>query len=553
MLHQLFSLSSLAVAYQLVVFLVILVFTAGFPVGVFAQEPAWRVREGMPVGSEAERYLRILQLGGKAPLYPWTVRGFTPHELAAVTPTSAEHPWQARMDFTMEPSVDPEWGWIRPKIGLISNSAYPFGENDGAMWAGRGLTAVAEFGGFFRFGPLHLRLAPDGFWAENGNFDLADNGHSGEAAYWDENRPGTIDQPQRFGDESYARLGLGSSSLSIVLPAITVGFSGASQYWGPAMHYPLLLGNNSGGFVHAFAQTSTPIDLWLLRVQGRYMFGWPKQSDFAPYRAMEEERRFAAGAAFAILPRGVDGLELGVARFIHSLLPSGSHPRGSDFLRVFSGVTQESENLRSRNQLASVFFRWAIPGAGVEVYGELLKEDFARDLRHVIEEPDDLMSRVFGFQKIWSLPEGRLTALRGEMVNAQLHHSERFDRLRIGPWPLPPYVHGGGVDHTHLGQLLGSPSAYGGSGWTLGFDLYDEEGRWSVSLSRALQTDWSAIHSKKGIADVIYAVKLEALRFRNNAEWVLAVTPSFNLNRNLVEENDVLNLSLHLSITGLPW
>jgi len=242
-----------------------------------------------------------------------------------------------------------------------------------------------------------------------------------------------------------------------------------------------------------------------------------------------------------------------VARFIHSLVPSGSHPRGSDFLRIFTGVTQESENLGSRNQLASVFFRWAIPGAGVEVYGELLKEDFARDLRHVIEEPDDLMSRVFGFQKIWSLPERRLTVLRGEIVSGQLHHSERFDRLRMGSLPLPPYVHAGGVDHTHLGQLLGSPSAYGGSGWTLGLDLYDEEGRWSVSLSRALQTDWSAIHSKKGIADVIYAVKLEALRFRNNAEWVLAVTPSFNLNRNLVEKNDISNLSLHLSITGLPW
>ena len=122
---------------------------------------------------------------------------------------------------------------------------------------------------------------------------------------------------------------------------------------------------------------------------------------------------------------------------------------------------------------------------------------------------------------------------------------------------MPLYSHGQvRQGHTHAGQLLSSPTAYGGAGWTVGFGLYHEQGRWTVDLSRSLQSEFSRIYSGTGgpqISDVIYALKVEAVRFRDGVEWTIAVTPSLNLNRNLVEENDVFNLTLGLSIRGLPW
>jgi len=532
---------------------------------VFAQEPTWRVREGLPVGSEAERYLRVLQLTGSSPLYPWTVRGFAPQALAGILPISAEHPWQAQMDFSLDPPTGLDLGWIQPTVGLLSNSAYAFGENDGAVWAGRGLTAVIEAGGFLRFGRLHFRLAPEWFWTENGHFDLADNGHVGEAAYWDERRTSAIDQPQRFGDEGYSRLGLGSSALHLALPGVTLGVSGAGQQWGPAVHYPLLLGNNAGGFFHFLAQTGAPLNLWAVRLNARYLLGWPNQSDFSP-AGTDAGRQVVTGATVVMVPRGLDGLELGLARFVHNLYPDGSF-QGRDILRVFTGVTYDFMSDRNKpleNQMASLFFRWVFPGAGVEVYGELIKEDFQRDLRHTIEEPDDLMGRVFGFQKVWARSGEALAVLRGEMVNAQIHHSERFGRLRLwdaagitgGGGPLPLYMHHSGVVyHTHMGQILGSPTAYGGAGWTLGMDFYDESGRWTVDLFRALQSEFSQIHSGTSgpeISDVIYGLKLEGMQFRDGVEWTLALTPSLNLNRNLVEDNDVFNLAVRFSVRGFP-
>ena len=556
MLRQILPISFPTAGYQLLLSLLILVFIAGFRIGVFAQDPTWKAREGLSVGSEAESYLRVLQLAGKVPLHPWTVRGFAPRALDGILPASAEHPWQARMDFTLEPPTGLDLGWIQPTLGLLSNSAYPFGENDGGIWAGRGLTALVEGGGFFRYGPLHLRLAPEASWSENGNFGLADNGYSGSAAYWDELHPETIDRPQRFGEEDYVRMGMGSSAVHLALPGISVGLSGAGQQWGPALHYPLLLGRNAGGFLHAFGQTDSPVNLWAIRFNARYIFGWPTRSDFPPL-LLENGRRFITGAVVSLTPRGVDGLELGAARFIHSVPTQGGFPV-RDVLRLFLGATDDSSKNRiTENQLASVFFRWSFPNAGVEVYGEVVKDDFSRDLRHIIEEPDDMLARVFGFQKVWARSDGRLAVLRAETVNALVHHSERFDRLRLGSSPLRLFYNGGvHQGHTHAGQLLSSPTAYGGFGWTVGGDLYHAQGRWTIDFSRALQSEFSAIDSGTDgpeMSDVIYALKLEAVQFRNGVEWKAAFTPSLNLNRNLVRENDVFNLTIGLSMGGLPW
>ena len=553
-----FRVSFVPVVFGMLLSLFVVCTSSGSTIIVLAQEPTWRAREGLPVGSEAERYLRVLQLTGIVPPHSWTLRSFAPSELPLVLPMNAEHLWQAQMDFTVEPPVDLELEWIRARVGLVSNSAYPFGENDGGMWTGKGLTALLEGGGFLRYGPLHLRLAPEVSWSENGHFDLADNGYSRSAVYWDELHPETIDRPQRFGEEDYVRMGLGSSVLHLALPGISVGLSGAGQQWGPALHYPLLLGKNAGGFFHLFGQTDSPLDLWAVRLHARYIVGWPTQSDFSP-PLVGEGRRFVTGAVMSLTPRGFDGLEVGGARFIHAIPPETGF-RIRDAFRLFTGVTETLTGSRNRlgeNQLASVFFRWSFPSAGLEIYGEVVKEDYARDLRHIIEEPEDMMGRVFGFQKVWTRSDGRLAVLRAETVNALVHHSERFDRLRLGNSPLRLFYNGGvHQGHTHAGQLLSSPTAYGGSGWTVGADLYHTHGRWTVDVFRALQTEFSTIHSGTegpGMSDVIYALRLEAVQFYNGVEWRASFTPSLNLNRNLVKENDVFNLNIGLSIGRLPW
>jgi hypothetical protein len=536
---------------------------------------------GLSVGSEGERYLRVLQVAGLTHPHPWSLRGLTPREVARVLPSpEGRHPWMEgwRRPHPQELEPDSLWdrphspehephspwsqtgvGWVEPELGVLFNSTTPSGENDGALWAGKGFSTVARGGFWARLGPLHLRLAPEVFWTENASFGLAPNGRAGEAALRDPRFPNNIDHPQRFGDVEYARLDPGSSALHLELPLLTLGASGAPQWWGPTLHYPLMLGNNAGGFPHAFVQTGGPINLGLFHLHARVLGGRLDQSPYSPVQE-GETRRFISGAVLVMTPRGLPGLEVGAHRMAEMIWPEGGIG-WNEVGRPFSNIVnyhEEGQNPEGENQLAGAFFRWAFPGAGFEMYAEILREDFTRDIRHLIVEPDDLMARVFGFQRVWVSGGGSLVALRGEVVSSEVHHSERGDRFRDGrtPHPQPRYIHGQVLQgHTHHGQILGSPSAYGGSAWTLGVDRYHPKGRWSLDVSRTLHLDWlPVVAGPTGVnrAEVAYSVRVEGVRRWGGVEWGAAATPSWHLNRNLDKGRDLLNARVELWGRGLP-
>ena len=54
------------------------------------------------------------------------------------------------------------------------------------------------------------------------------------------------------------------------------------------------------------------------------------------------------------------------------------------------------------------------------------------------------------------------------------------------------------------------------------------------------------------MADVIYSLSVETLRFMRGFEITAGITPAVNLNRNLEPGNDVFNLRVALGIRGLP-
>lgn len=533
------------------------------PPGAQAQSMSRRMnpREGVVPGGELERYLRVLQVAGESAWYPWTIRGFTAGEVVELLPRGDGHPWAERVDFSPPHPDSVEWGWTRPSSRAYFNSGFPFGDNDGAVWAGKGLSVTASAGGFLRWGRLHVRVAPEVWWSQNAGFALADNGLDGDGVYRDGRHPNGIDLPQQFGPSSIVGAALGTTQFSLRLPGVTLGVSGGPETWGPSDRYPLLMGTNAGGLPHLFVQTSGPLDIGIGGLGGRLVFGSLGQSDWSPVQT-GETRRFLSGAVLTFMPEFLSGLELGAHRVVSGAWPqSGVSP--ADLFRPFTGGVRvgsgsgPGQNPREENQIAGVFFRWTFPSAGIEVWAESVREDFARDIRHYLVEPDDLTGRSLGFRRVSSLAGGRLFALRAEVVSADLHHSEREDRFRVLPIvPIPPYHHYGVPQgHTQKGQLLASPAAYGGSAVTLGGDLYTPDGRWTLEAFRELRQDWLASMPSGGtdIADVLYGFRIENVRFGDGFEITSALVPTLNLNRNVERGNDVFNLNLTLGITGRPW
>jgi hypothetical protein len=502
--------------------------------------------EAVP-GSEAERYLRALQISGAAPLYPWSVRGFSPAELDRLVPADSTHPWGRRTG-----ARGSGVRLVRPRVDLAYNSGFPQGGNDGAVWAGRGATASGSAGVQARAGVLSLRVEPVAFWAQNRSFPLMETDGGGDSAFADPVQPERIDFPQRFGDGAYARVDPGQSTLRLDARGFAVGVSTANQQWGPAVDQPLLLGPAGPGFLHAFAGTASPWKVGIGRVHGRLVWGDLRESAYSRAQG-PARRRLMAGFTGVFLPWGLDGLEIGFSRFFHiphdsAGLDSGDYLRPLEALfKVALPATGYGGDRRSdqENQLAAVHARWVLPGSGVEVYGEYAREDHAWDLLDLYLEPDHDSAYLLGGAHAWR--RGRsLLWLRAEWVNSQISHLVsaraqallyRHTRARQG--------------HTHRGQLLGSAAGYGGGGSVVALEAFTPRGRWSLDWTRTrVRDNWGLAPAQEerpeAATDVVHSLGGEAAFFRGPVDVVARLRAGWELNRNF--DGDAFNLSAALGL-----
>ena len=475
-------------------------------------------------GDQRENQLRYLQTLGDVPMYPWGVRAFSAREIDSL----------ARP--TVRPSDRPTW--LPITATLRYNSTFPYGYNDQAIWAGKGLTLAADGGFAWRRGVLSLIVDPLLFVAQNAEFPLMANGSdtTGANPFGDGSMGQTIDRPQRFGDKTYARLDPGQSTLRVDWRKLTVGLTTANQYWGPASDFPFLLGNNAPGIPQVFVGTGRPIDLKLFRIHGRLIWGRLGQSAFAPESSAAPNDRFATGLIADLTFGWLPGLEVGAARFAHSPRREGG-PTLDDWLTVFKA---SETSLGASNQLASVFFRWVLPRSGFEVYGEYGKDDYNSNGRAFLLEPDHFGGYMVGFRKAMRRPNDHLLAFRAELQNLQ------FSSLAQGRNWSPFYTHTSILQgHTLLGQVLGSEAGPGGAGSVVAVESFAPASRWKWSWARIIRQqrgDLSGTVSDPNGVDVQHALTVERVQVRGRYELLTSVAGVYELNRYF--KYDAFNLNV---------
>jgi len=478
-------------------------------------------------GSEGERYLRALQVAGLANETHWSLRPFSAREVGRIARPEAAHPWAER--FSARPS---EQVWVRaiqPELGGILNSGFPYGFNDGPVWAGRGLTAVASAGVQGAVGPLQFVLAPQFFRAQNVSFPLAPTGRIGPQSFGDPQN-GSIDLPQRFGDGSYQRLDPGQSVVRVTIARVSAGVSTANETWGPGVESPFLLSNNAAGFAHLFAGTDGPVRAGSVRLNLRFVAGVLNQSSYSLASA-DSGRRYMTGVAISVGIRQIPGLELGFGRLFANAWPDSGIGVGQILGQLFKNPLKSrlvervgNGGTEADNQLGSLFARWVFPRSRVEVYGEVGKEDNSYDKRDLALEPDHDLAYLLGLQRAWKQASGSLLVLRGEVLNTSISH---LDRVRE---QAPPYVHTPIVQgHTQIGQVLGAPAGYAGGSTSLALDWFSPRGRASVGWRRAMRAPPPVSTSAK---DVTNSLSVEGITFRRRIDVAPEITLVWNENRN---------------------
>ena len=502
-------------------------------------------------GSEFEDYLRVLQVAGLEELQPWSIRGLSPRVIARMAIADSAGPWALRKNFHNEKLVT-----APGNFGTTLNTSFPYGANDGPVWAGRGITLVGSAGIGGHLGPLSFAVSPKAFVTSNGNFDLVPNGQSGALAYNNGSFPTTVDYPQRFGNKAYSRLDPDASSVRLDSRFISVGVSTGNEWIGPATEYPFLLGTNAPGFPHLFLGTGDPVNLWLARVQARVIWGKLYQSDFSPvsgsthYLSAAESgtERLMASSEIVFLPRGVPGLELGLARFIHVPYRVGE-PSAAFWKKPFKAFFLKNELAQGDtagvdNQLASAFFRWVFPHSGFELYGERGYEDQFYDFRDFIQDPDHEREYMLGFQKTLPRSNNTLDVVKMELLNYQL---PSIARVRVEGLI---YVHSQlRQGHTTRGQLLGASAGVGAAAAsTISWTRYSPSGR-STFLLRRIVRDQPNLAPftmvSPAMSDVTISAGAERMRFGRRVDFGAKVEMMEDFNHNF--SKDVPNLNVQLT------
>ena len=125
------------------------------------------------------------------------------------------------------------------------NTASPYGQNDGALWQGRGYNTSLTVGARFEVYGLEATLKPQISFSQNMAFDIMPSNYDSEYGYfWGYSHNIGIDAPQRFGDKPFFTFDWGDTEIRYTWKNLTVGFGTQNVWLGPAYLNPLLHSNN---------------------------------------------------------------------------------------------------------------------------------------------------------------------------------------------------------------------------------------------------------------------------------------------------------------------
>jgi hypothetical protein len=358
---------------------------------------------------------------------------------------------------------------IPPTVLLQWNSSLPETMNDGALWAGRGLSTMVA-GGFRldrrRFTAI---IAPEIVATQNRGFPIIPStfGNRSEFASPWHDPPQSADLPLRFGTAPLVNFHLGQSTIEVHTSIVGVGFTAENQWWGPARYNAIVMSNNAPGFPNLFLRSHRPIVTPLGDFEARVQLGVLTKSLFFDNSPGSGYR--SNSSAVITLRTALDsGLIIGAARSVYAHIDEvGELPaHAADVLWRWN----QHRNLlvkpgHASDQIASLFFQWNFPEQGFETYAEWARLVPIRSLRDLIVDPQSGHGYTVGIQWLNQIQSNR--ALRFQFEATNLTQNPPLPGQRIRTFYTSNISPQG---YTHRGQVLGAAIGPGSSSQFLGVD-----------------------------------------------------------------------------------
>lgn len=413
-------------------------------------------------------------------------RNFTPNLISSnyfIRSFPDKHPWKSHsfMQTGMHNSSKNGVTLFTPKLFVSENSNIPRGENDGALWQGVGWNNKFTTGARFRYGPVTAVIRPVLTYSENQEFNMPDvpvKPGLSEFAMPLSN----IDNPIRFGENSFTNYDLGDSFVEFDYSGFAVGLSNERIWTGPAIYYPIIFSNNAPGFIHSYIRTSKPFETQFGNFEAKWLWGQLQESDYFDDDD-SNNLRYITALIFSYSPSILSGLEVGFTRASYSAYPDNGL-RVSDIFQVFKlsqpkpiGMDNNEDSFFS---VMSFFGRFHLPEQGFEVYFEWGRNDHRRRFRDILGEVELNNGYVLGFIKRFSITDSNIILLNSEITN--LENSTIGSQFReFNIWYTNDSIRQG---FTNKGQVIGAGIGPGSTSQLINLAYYHKWGFLGVSAQR---------------------------------------------------------------------
>ena len=257
-----------------------------------------------------------------------------------------------------------------------NNSLLPISFNDGNIYPARGWQERYSIGLNLKLLIFDLNYQPEKITVQNLTQEYY-AGNTGDGNFMFKYFgmvANNIDNFRQFGFNRIEETTLGQSRVGIKFKYIASGISNENIWWGPGKRNSLVFTNNAAGFKHYYLKTVEPIKTYI----GSFEFsGVVGRLDTTRYTEIDQELLNACRPCkvFKNLDeREVDGITINYQpKWIPNFYIGYAYSR--QFYRNAKDEIGETVNFFSKNlpkqEIGSIFFRFALPEDHAEFYGEM--------------------------------------------------------------------------------------------------------------------------------------------------------------------------------------
>lgn len=369
------------------------------------------------------------------------------------------------------------------------NTAAPYGQNDGALWQGKGYNSSLTGGARLEAYGFEVTLKPQVSFSQNLSFDYitpnySGSNYEGKAATYGYYGVTSIDTPQRFGDSAFWNYDWGDTEVRWSWNSFTTGFGTQTIWLGPAKLNPIIHSNNAPSYPKFdIGLRKTAIYMphfgWHLgNLEARVWWGRLSESEYFDNDSSNNQNLIAGLSINYEFPGIFKGLSIG---FNRTMLSKWNNISPYSLFSILVPKMSTSAGKDENDQRCSITFDYIFPKIGFEIYLEWARNDFSPNLDFVIRYPFHTQGWTFGAEKSFSF--NNVFGLKLLLELTFLECSADYDRLIS--WYSTFYAHHIITQgYTNRGQWLGAGIGTGGNSQYLGAELFFPKGSVTLFVQR---------------------------------------------------------------------